>query len=434
MMMRRQKNSNETACMLKRAGKLRQLFLMALMITVICVMTAGTVSAEPMEGPAQFDNLDSRGASVIEANTNTYLYGKNGDKKFYPASTTKVLTAITVLENAKDLDKVTTVSDNAVNGIDPSSSHIALDVGEKVTIRQLLYGLILCSGNDCAVALAEEVGGSIKDFAKMMNDTAQKIGATNSHFVNPHGLYSKQHYTTPNDLAKIMSYCIKNDQFVEILKTIKFVIPKTNKSKKRELWNNHRLIKYKYKYYKGVVGGKTGYIDESGFNLITYAKRGDLDIITVCMRASGMSAIDDDTIRLLNRYLKKYHLDTVKAKDAPEAKKKLEDKNVNAGLEKDITVVLPKSATASDVKIEESFSENVKLPLKEGQTVGAVKCVFNNKPVGEGALVSKDDYETRQQTMTRKIAIGAGCALALVLVLIIVWRVRKKNKDQGSKA
>ena len=124
----------------------------------------------------------------------------------------------------------------------------------------------------------------------------------------------------------------------------------------------------------------------------------------------------------------------MKAKDAPEAKKKLEDKNVNAGLEKDITVVLPKSATASDVKIEESFSENVKLPLKEGQTVGAVKCVFNNKPVGEGALVSKDDYETRQQTMTRKIAIGAGCALALVLVLIIVWRVRKKNKDQGSKA
>ena len=138
MMMRRLKNSNETACMLKRAGKLRQLFLMALIITVICVMTAGTVSAEPMEGPAQFDNLDSRGASVIEANTNTYLYGKNGDKKFYPASTTKVLTAITVLENAKDLDKVTTVSDNAVNGIDPSSSHIALDVGEKVTIRQLL--------------------------------------------------------------------------------------------------------------------------------------------------------------------------------------------------------------------------------------------------------------------------------------------------------
>ena len=422
--MMKRNNFYEEAYSSKLTGSARRLFFLILVMAILSVMSVGTVSADSVEGPAQLNISDSRGVSVIEGNTDTYLYGKNGDKRYYPASTTKVLTAIVVIENTKDLDKVTKVSDNAVNGIDPSSSHIALEVGEKVTIRQLLYGLLLCSGNDCAVALAEEVAGSVKEFAKMMNDTAQRIGATNSHFV------SKHHYTTPNDLAKIMSYCIKNDQFVEILKTIKFVIPKTNKSKKRELWNNHRLIKYKYKYYKGVVGGKTGYIDESGFNLITYAKRGDLKIITVCMRASSQSAIDDDTVKLLKRYLKKYHLDTVAAKDAPKAETKLEDKNVEAVAENDMTVVLPASAKASDVKIKETFNDDVKLPLKKGQKIGAVKCVFKDKVVGRGVLVSKNDYETQQQTMTRKIAIGAGCALAVILVIIIVWRVRKKNKDQ----
>lgn len=145
-----------------------------LTVIIMLTMSVGAVFAASPEGPDVFPLSDVRGAAVIETNSGVSLYAKNADKQFYPASTTKVLTAITVLENAEDLDKETTVSDAAVNGIDPSSSHIALEVGEKVTIRQLLYGLLLCSGNDCAVALAEEVGGSVSDFAKMMNKTAKK--------------------------------------------------------------------------------------------------------------------------------------------------------------------------------------------------------------------------------------------------------------------
>lgn len=408
---------------------MRRLAVLMMTAAIALCMSFGAVFARSVDGPAQLDLSDSKGASVIETNTNQYLYGKNADKRFYPASTTKVLTAITVLENAKDLDKVTTVSDNAVNGIDPSSSHIALEVGEKVTIRQLLYGLLLCSGNDCAVALAEEVGGSVKGFAKMMNDTAQKIGAKNSHFVNPHGLFSKKHYTTPNDLAKIMSYCVKNDKFVDIIKTIEYVIPKTNKSKKRDLWNSHRLIKYKYKYYKGVVGGKTGYIDESGFNLITYAKRGDLGIVTVCMSASGQASVDDDTVTLLNRYFKKCRLDTIAAKDIPVAEKKYEDKNVKAASEGDIKVVLPKDAKTSDVRFEETFNKDVKLPLEKGQKVGTISCLYNDRVVGQGTLVSTNDYETQHETMMRKVATGAGIAVVLIVVIVIIAVMMRKKKN-----
>ena len=401
---------------------------------IALAMSFSTVSAASPEGTNDFALNDCRGAAVIETDTGINLYAKNGDKRFYPASTTKVLTAITVLENAEDLDKVTTVSDAAVNGIDPSSSHIALEVGEKLTIRQLLYGLLLCSGNDCAVALAEEVGGSVKGFAKMMNDTAKKIGADNSHFVNPHGLFSKKHYTTPNDLAKIMTYCTKNDEFVKIDKTIKFVIPKTNKSKKRELWNNHRLIKYKYRHYKGVIGGKTGYIDESGFNLITFASRGDMSLVVACMKASSQNAIDDDTIALLNRYFKKYHKDTVKKGSVPQASLKLEDKDVKGIAANDIKVVLPNGITPNQVKKISTFDEDVKLPLEKGQVIGKVECLYNDHLLGTTELVSKKDYETAQQTMMKKIAVIGGAVLLVLIILIIAARRRKKKKMMKRKA
>lgn len=417
----RMKRQSKTSAYLKS-------FLMAtLTVIIMLTMSVGAVFAASPEGPDVFPLSDVRGAAVIETNSGVSLYAKNADKQFYPASTTKVLTAITVLENAEDLDKETTVSDAAVNGIDPSSSHIALEVGEKVTIRQLLYGLLLCSGNDCAVALAEEVGGSVSDFAKMMNKTAKKIGADNSHFVNPHGLFSKKHYTTPNDLAKIMSYCVKNDDFVKIIKTIKFVIPKTNKSKKRELWNSHRLIKYKYRHYKGVIGGKTGYIDESGFNLITYAKRKDMNLVVVCMRASSQQTIDDDTISLMNRYFKGYHLADVKKKSVPAASLKLEDKDVRGVAANDIKVVLPNGTDPDQIEKISTFSEDVKLPLEKGQTVGKVECVYNDHIVGTAELVSKKDYETAQQTMIKKAAIIGGAAL-LILIMIIIAANRRKRK------
>ena len=394
-----------------------------------CCPSATLAQTEGADTDSLFD-VGSRGMVCMEGQSGKIMYDKNGDEQFYPASLTKVLTALVVLENTKDLKKVTTVSENAVDGIDPSSSHIALDIGEKISVEDLLYGLLLASGNDCAVALAEETSGSVKEFAKLMNKKVKDLGLKNSHFVNPHGLFDKKHYTTPKDLARIMKSCIRNKKFVEIMSTLKNVVPKTNKSEKRELWNNHRMVKGKYQYYKGVVGGKTGYITESRFNLITYAKKGDMDLVTVGMRCDGQSEIVDDTKKVLDYYFDKYHVDVLKKKDIGEKRVVIDDKKIKVKATKDIRMILPKDKTAKDVKSEASPYEEMELPVKKGQIVGKVTANLDGKQVGATTVVSKQNVMSKMQIALR---VGAAIFVAVMLILLLVVmiiRSKKRKKKQ----
>ncbi|MEA4923453.1 MAG: D-alanyl-D-alanine carboxypeptidase family protein [Eubacteriaceae bacterium] len=243
------------------------------LINIIVMSLAIVLMTSALASAAVDSNSDvkvkCKGAIVMDAKNGNVLYDKNGYERFYPASCTKLMTALVALENCDDLSKVVTVSHEAVYGIDPESSHIALEEGEKITMEQALYGLLLASANDAAVVIAEEVGGSIDGFADMMNKKAKELGLTGTHFVDPHGLYDANHYTTPRDLAKIMDACLDDPQFVKIFSTLKYTIPKTNKAKKRVLYNNHRMVKYKYAYHPAVIGGKSGYITKSGFNLVS---------------------------------------------------------------------------------------------------------------------------------------------------------------------
>lgn len=406
-------------------------------MTVIMCLSSFTAAtgAEAVDGPETV-GVEAQGMVCTDADSGRVLYDKSGDERFYPASLTKVLTALVVLENTKDLDKETTVSDNAVNGIDPSSSHIALDVGEKITIRHLLYGLLLCSGNDCAVALAEETSGSVKEFAKLMNEKAKELGMDDSHFTNPHGLFNKKHYTTPKDMAKVMRACVKNKEFVEIFSTIKHVVPKTNKSKKRELWNNHRMVKTKYAYYKGVVGGKTGYITESSFNLITYARRGDLGLIAVAMRnESGQDAIVKDTAAIFDYYFKKYHVEVLDKNDIPKSKVSIDGKVVGTKAKNDIRLLLPKGVKAEDVKLDVKPYDEVTLPIKKGEIVGKVTASYDDRVLGASTVVSTQDVISRTQELFR---IGAAifvvaAMLAVAIAIVVAGKKRKKKRVFGKK-
>ena len=417
--------------MVKRKSKVSSFCLtVILVIAVLFSFTPGAVNAqtEGADTDTLFD-VGSKGMVCMEGDSGKVLYDKNGDEKFYPASLTKVLTALVVLENTEDLKKTTTVSDNAVNGIDPTSSHIALDVGEKISVEDLLYGLLLCSGNDCAVALAEETSGSIKEFSKLMNKKVKELGLENSHFVNPHGLYDKKHYTTPKDLANIMKACVKNKKFVEIFSTLKHVVPKTNKSKKRELWNNHRMVKGKYQAYKGVVGGKTGYITESGFNLITYAKRNDMGLITVAMRGDGQSAIVDDTKKVFDYYFKHYHVEFLDKKDIGEGSVVIEDKKIKVKPSNDVRMLLPKKVVADDLKVSIQPYEEVQLPVKKKQIVGRAIVTYDGKKVGATTVVSKQNVLSKMQIGMRIGGAVFACVILIVLLIVIV-RARKKNKKK----
>lgn len=245
---------------------------------------------------ADMPNISSVSAVAIDADTGIVLSGKDVTKKVYPASTTKILTAILALENL-DLDKSVVVSKTAIS-IPWDSSRIYLKEGEVVTVSDLLYGLLLESGNDAANVLAESVSGSISEFVKLMNTKLQELGCTNTHFANAHGYSDDDHYTTALDMAKILKYCIKNDTFIKIFSTKEYTMEATNKTNsKRYFTNTNRLIQTKEdsvysRYYKYCIGGKTGYTDEAGKTLVTYGVKDNKNVIVTVFNGGTVEGID----------------------------------------------------------------------------------------------------------------------------------------------
>ncbi len=217
---------------------------------------------------------------VMELNSNRVLHQINAQDKKYMASTTKILTAITIIENCNLTDIVTVGKDTI--GIEGSS--IYLEKGEKLTVKDLLYGLMLRSGNDCAETLAVYCSGDIQKFANLMNQTAKKIGAINSNFVNPHGLHDDNHYTTAYDLAKIACYAMKNSAFREIVGTKKVRIPFTTRNTVRLLVNKNKMLSE----FEGSTGIKTGYTKKAGRCLVSSCTRNGMELICVVLNCPPM--------------------------------------------------------------------------------------------------------------------------------------------------
>lgn len=232
-------------------------------------------------------NRGASGAVCIEASSRRVLYTDGKDEVCYPASTTKVLTALIALERLP-LDKIVTVPEIA-EGVEGSS--IYLKAGDTITVEDLLFGLMLRSGNDAAVTLATEVAGGIDEFASLMNGKAKMLGARNSHFVNPHGLHDENHYTTAYDLALICATAYENHDFVRIVGTKQRKIEVSGEA--RYIANKNKLLKL----FEGANGVKTGFTKKSGRCLAGGAKRGDMQLITVVLNHGDMW---NDTVRMLN--------------------------------------------------------------------------------------------------------------------------------------
>ena len=237
-------------------------------------------------------NILSESAILIDLNTGDVLYEKNGYEKMYPASLTKIATAIYALEKG-NLNDLVTISENAqqVDG-----TRVYLEEGEKVQLRKLIQGLLINSGNDAGVAIAEHLDGSIENFVTNLNHYLSEIGAKNTHFENPHGLFDPSHMTTAEDLAKITQYAMKNEEFREIFGTQE--LNWEGESWNTTIYTHHKLMREEP--YDGVTGGKTGYVSQSGNTLITTAKRNDLSLIAVILKGSGQQMTYQDTVELLD--------------------------------------------------------------------------------------------------------------------------------------
>ena len=234
-------------------------------------------------------SINSRSCIVFDRNSHMTLYGKNENNKVKMASTTKIMTSIIIIENC-NLSETIEISKKAAG---TGGSRLGLKTGDKITINDLLYGLMLCSGNDAAVALAEYAGGDIQGFADMMNKKAIELGLINTHFESPHGLDSDGHYTTAYELALLSDYALKNETFSKIVGTKNYTVSINGYSK--NLSNTNELLGY----LNGVYGVKTGFTNGANRCLVTACKRGDMDIICVVLGADTKKFRTQDSIKLI---------------------------------------------------------------------------------------------------------------------------------------
>lgn len=270
--------------------KIAGIFLLILtLLPQVCL--AASYKASPNSSPANYsssnparlnaDMLYATSAVAVDASSGRVLFSKEPDRKIYPASTTKVMTALLALENL-DMDQEVTVTKSCMVG----ESSIYLEDGEILTVRELLYGLLLKSGNDAAVALAQAVSGTAADFAVLMNERAAELGCVNTHFNNPHGLPDKDHYTTAGDYYKIVLEASKHPEFMEIIGTRSYTIhakKPDGTTRDYSFKNTNKMLpgsgeKFEYEY---MLGGKTGYTDAAQSAFVGISQKGDMRVITV---------------------------------------------------------------------------------------------------------------------------------------------------------
>lgn len=356
----------------------------AILLAIFCLVPffAFSVAAAP--------SVSAKSAVLIEAESGRILYTKNSFCKLPMASTTKIMTALVAIESG-DLDRKVKINDAAV-GVEGSSIYMAK--GEVLTLRQLLYALMLASANDAAAAIAYEVGDSIEVFAELMNQKAAELGLSSTHFTNPHGLHDENHYTTAYDLALIARAALENDIFREICSSKTKTLPMGDGKGTRYLTNHNKLLRY----YKGAIGVKTGFTKVSGRCLVSAAERDGMRLIAVTLNAP-----DDwrDHTALLDFGFESYERLTVAECGKFSVSLPITGGNssqVVAVNSERISVLLPKSHSEIEYKIE--ANRPIFAPIQKGKEMGIVRVLCEGKEIASSPLIAFDGVETNKTKLS----------------------------------
>lgn len=361
----------------------------ALISAVGCIVVAN-IKNQPTIAYAA--SSSAKAMCVLDKDSKRILYAKNQNESLPMASTTKVVTAITVLENCKDLNQTITINKNAV-GVEGTSIYLRQD--EQISVIDLLYGLMLRSGNDSATALAYHIGGSVDGFASLMNGMAKKVGAKNSHFANPHGLDNPNHYTTAYDLALITCHALNNPTFKQIVSTKNHIIPATNKSDKRYLTNKNRLLSS----LSGCCGVKTGFTSKAGRCLVSACERENRTTVCVVLNCGPMF---EESVDLIESSFEEYTNKKVVDKNKEIYNEYLlDDKAGRLYLyaEKDVYCPIKQG---EENKIQIKYS--VKLDdAHQGSEVGKVDVFLNNQLINSAKLYTMNKIEKFLDNKTLQI-------------------------------
>ncbi len=407
--------------------------VLAIFLIITLAVSVFSVGA----GAYQISGFDvtAEGVLLVSLDTDDVLFARNTEKKLYPASLTKIMTALLVLEKTTDLDgEMITVSENAVKSIlGTGASSGGLKAGEQITARQAVYYLMLPSANDCAVAVAEHYGGSVSGFVNLMNARAEELGMENSHFANPHGLHDDEHYTTVKDMYLLTKHALSIEVFKEVIGQKRYQMPATNKSPAKtlvttvfmqDLYNGVSPNLY-YRYAKGV---KTGFTDAAGRCLISTATKNGHSYLCVLMKCpqDGSRNYNEfkETKALYEWAFNNFEYKTVVEADTPVAEAKValcwDHDYVTMLIEGGLSAILPKGADSSTVQIKPNPDKEVfDAPIKKGQRLGTADVVYAGETLGTVNLIAGDSRDANWVLLVARTVKNAFTSTAFKIVLLI---------------
>lgn len=355
-------------------------------------------------------------AIVMDMKTGAILYAKGIDEQRYPASITKILTALVAIENSKPTDMVK-FSEESIQSLEPGYAHIAMKAGEEITMKDALHALMLASANEVAYAIGETVGGTHEKFIEMMNDRAKELGCTHTHFINTNGMFDEQHYTSARDMALIAREAFSHQELLDVVQTLQYTIPPTNmESEPRIFQQKHKMLLHGKYHDDRCIGGKTGYTEKSYNTLVTVMEQGDMDIVAVIMRSRRDTF--EDTKKICD-----YAFDNFKEINISAHEKSKEISHIT----EDSFVTLPKNVEFD--KLQRKYTKGKVNYYYEKQFVGATKAKIKE----EKKISAKKPEKKETTTVITKNIMIVIISLIVIFILLFILLTYRRNKKRRRK-
>lgn len=346
--------------------------------------------------------VQTQAVILADAATGQVLYQKNENERMYPASTTKIMVALLALENLQ-LDDMVTASASAISLLPQGHTNMGILPEERLSVRQLLYGMMLASAGDAANVLAERISGSVDEFVKLMNQRALELGMTSTNFVNTSGAHDEHHYTTASDMAILARWAMQNEAFREIVKTDLYIIPPTEKyTEERRLSNTNHLVSARRTsryYYRYATGIKTGFTNQAKLCLVSSAEKNGLSLICVALGADTADGQMVDFVDSKNLF--EYGFANFSRKSVVKAhtivaqapiKSAKGAKQVLLEAATDITKLCGTDEELGKVECTDMINDNIKAPVKKGDVLGTAEYFVDSVSVGSVELIADKDY------------------------------------------
>lgn len=428
--------------------------ILSLMLVFLYIIVA------PAQTEPDFE-VTSQAALLINTDTNTTVYEKNADQKMYTTAFNKIMTAILAFESTDDLDgTMVTVQDTALADENLIFNNSGIEVGERISMRDLIANILIGSANDCCNVIAEEVGGSLEGFVTMMNDKAKEIGCTSTNFVNAHGMHDDAQYTTCRDMQKIIEYAIKIPGFMEMCSQTSYTVSATNVNDERKIRTNNSLMLSTSKYYYSPASGiKYGYTNQGGRCIASTASKNGYNYILILMGGPAQDSNGNDleentafaeTVKIYKWAFSNFIIKEIVNENTPIADVEVESSwdvdRIHAMPETNFIAFVPKDeAEQNKIEYIVDLPESIQAPVKKGQILGSMQIMAGNELLGEINLVSTQSAEKSEyvyviesiknivDTPWFKIAAIIVVLLIVVYVMIAIISNMTRKKQKGKE-